>query len=80
MYAGEVLSVPTVVHAPPATLRWMRTTCAARSGSTTARTSTVPRSWLPSAGASMVTSGFGTDADRAPDVLECPALSSTTAR
>jgi hypothetical protein len=70
--------VPIAVHGPSATLRSMVTTWLDRSGSTTARTSTL-RTRLPSVGASIVTSGCGTAADRVALTRSWPRLSSTTA-
>jgi Trk K+ transport system NAD-binding subunit len=49
-------------------------------GSAVARTWTVPRTFAPSAGASIVTTGAGTAVSRAPLERVWPRLSSTTAR
>ena len=81
MNAGEDESTARVFQAPPSTLRWMRTVCVARSGSTVASTVTgygcatsVPL------GEVMVTFGAGTVAPRCALIRAWPALSSTTAR
>jgi hypothetical protein len=40
VYARAELSVPRLVHWPPATLRWNSTDCSGRSGSTVAVSAT----------------------------------------
>src|SRR6478609_10663149 len=81
VYAGDEVSVPSVVHAPPPTRRWKVTDWVARSGSTAASrcTGSIAVTVGP-AGEEIRTDGDGTRAERAEVPRVWPALSSTAAR